>query len=260
VIPILCACAGQTAAPLTDAPQPRVLAELTGPAGQKVVFLETGPDEVSVQETGSLGAPPMLDRKSEGLVDLYTQLAPAVDARVVEVLERADQYAAELEREPPPDYVAPEPEAPADARPHGAAEGVSAIASALQEIGPNQPLTGDQFVALACSWAGPPIDGTFCAPNTTSASSGWPGETYSIRSLTWHNGGPGSVRHDERKWVCISTIPLVGCVSWDWRTTTTLIVAPGQYGLFTNEGRRTRYQASCPSTTRFHFSAAWDLR
>ena len=264
----LSACAAQTGVPSTDsssageptdAPEPHVLAELTGPAGQRVVFLEIGPGEVTVQETGALGAPPMLQREWKGLVELYTQLAPIADARVVEVLERADLYAAELDREPPPDW-APEPEAPVQA--HGAAEGVSASASALQEVGSHPLLTGAQFRALACnSWDVPPYDGVACATDTTFASSGWPGDTKFIRSFVLHAGGLGVVTHDERKWVCTAVVPIVEeCVTWGWRTTSTLTIRPGQYGLFTNAGRRTRYQASCPDTARLHFSAVWDLQ
>ncbi len=73
-------------------------------------------------------------------------------------------------------------------------------------------------------------------------------------------GGTGDIKHDERKWVCTHVIPIVNeCSKWAWRTTSTLTVKRGQYGLFTNAGRRTRYQASCPDSASLHFMVAWDL-
>lgn len=236
------------------------VAELDFEGGQRIVFLATGPDEISVHETGELGTVPILaNRPAIDLVDLYTQLAPAIDPDVVAKLERADQRAAELVAlradEPlPPEEEPLEPQA-------AAPDGVAVTAAALENVVMPSPwTTAAQFQAAMCEVEAFGMDGGVCAINTTFAHTGWTADTSFIRSIVMHARSSGTVGHKERKWVCITKIPIEGsCIQKDWRTVATQTVRPGQYGMFTSTDKWVKYEGSTADAA-FHLGAVWRFR
>lgn len=258
----LAACAAETAAPVAQTPvsddlaaaeEPLVIADIDFASGQKVLFLATGPDEISVQESGALGATPVLiSHSAASLADLYRQIADSPDPEVVATLERADRKAVQLalSHESALPAIEEPVEQPAPAR----AGDVGVAKLAFSMIGSSPWMNASQFQATACNTIG--YDTGVCWLNTWGGDTGFTDELSLIYSTVMHAWSSGTVTHTERKWFCTTELPFGGCLSGKWKTTATQTIHAGQYGLFSSTNRRVRYISSTTDAA-IHHGAVW---
>jgi hypothetical protein len=264
LVPFLCAaCAVQpdedANAPGEDdvatAEEPLVIAQVDLPSGQQIKFLGTGPDMVTVFETGPIGPAPVLENKRlSGVAELYRKLVDVPDPQVVATLERADQAAVRLEAES--EGISPPIEEPTHQAAPESADGVGVNRAAVNYnfVAGSPWATVAQLNSAECLlWA---FDTGFCLYNYWNADTGYTAPTSHVRSLVVHAWNVGTVTHQQRQYVCISEL-FGACLDRAWRTTSTQTIQPGQYGLITSGYKWTRYISST-SNAALHHIGLWD--
>jgi hypothetical protein len=74
-----------------------------------------------------------------------------------------------------------------------------------------------------------------------------------------NNSSTGNAQALHRQFVCITNIPIIGCVERAWRTQNTFSIGVGKYGYFTDTFKWTRFIGNPASNSTIHIAVGWDL-
>lgn len=241
----------------------QLLADIAIDSTHRVQFIETMPGAVTVSETG-MSAPDGALLEHLGalpLVDIYEALTPRVDpdikSRLIEAQKRVDALNLETARLEAAGEGPREEPAASDPSSITNGERVASQQQAVTSNINNDVLGYGSSAIFQSAWCKTTTwDSVYCRLSVSSGESGWARDLSFIRSVVMNNSPSGTAQHRHVQYVCISSLPVVGCIERAWRTQTVQNLGVGQYGYMTDTFKWTRFAGSAAAGSTIHMATS----